>query len=97
MPASPPSHPPSGSSARIEIQCLSCGRRGSLDGDDPRVAGVPLVTLTRRLVCSACGSRAVKAESVRTPREIAARRRKAQPVEAGLPDQWSAPTTRRFR
>jgi DNA-directed RNA polymerase subunit RPC12/RpoP len=56
---------------RIEVQCLNCGRSGSFDGDDARVRGTPLVTLTRRLRCSACGSRAVRATSVRTPRDIA--------------------------
>ena len=56
---------------RIEVQCLSCGRFGSFDGDDARVRDTPLVTLTKRLRCSACGSRAVKATSVRTPRDVA--------------------------
>ncbi|WP_375461876.1 hypothetical protein [uncultured Enterovirga sp.] len=59
------------SAARIDVQCLSCGRRGSLDGDDDRVADAPLVHLTRRLRCSACGSRAVKATTVRTPADLA--------------------------
>jgi DNA-directed RNA polymerase subunit RPC12/RpoP len=56
---------------RIEVQCLSCGRFGSFEGDDIRVRGTPLVQLTRRLRCSACGSRAVKATTVRTPRDVA--------------------------
>ena len=56
---------------RIEVQCLSCGRFGSFEGDDQRVAGAPLVHLTKRLRCSACGSRAVKASAVRTPRDVA--------------------------
>lgn len=58
-------------SARIEVECLSCGRRGSLDGEDARLAGAPLVHLTRRLRCSECGSRAVKARAVRTPADLA--------------------------
>lgn len=56
---------------RIEVQCLSCGRFGSFDGDDSRVSGTPLVQLTRRFRCSACGSRAVKAMTVREPRDVA--------------------------
>ncbi len=56
---------------RIEVQCLSCGRHGSFNGDDRRVAGSPLVQLTKRLRCSECGSRAVKAQAVRTPRDVA--------------------------
>ena len=56
---------------RIEVRCLSCGRTGSLEGDDRRVRGTPLVHLTRRLRCSGCGSRAVQAKAVRTPRDVA--------------------------
>ena len=56
---------------RIEVQCLSCGRTGSFEGDDARVRDTPLVQLTRKLRCSACGSRAVRATSVRTPRDLA--------------------------
>ena len=62
--------------SRIEVQCLSCGRAGSFDGDDRRVAGTPLVHLTKRLLCSECGSRAVKAVVVRTPHDLARRMRK---------------------
>lgn len=65
-----------GERPRIEVQCLSCGRAGSFDGDDRRVAGTPLVQLTRRLRCSECGSRAVKAITVRTPQDLARRMRK---------------------
>lgn len=57
--------------ARIEVQCLSCGRFGSFAGDDQRVAGRPLVELTKRLRCSECGSRAVRAQALRTPRDLA--------------------------
>jgi DNA-directed RNA polymerase subunit RPC12/RpoP len=64
---------PTGAAAtpQIEVQCLSCGRTGSFASDDSRVSGTPLVQLTRRFRCSACGSRAVKATSVRTPRDLA--------------------------
>ena len=62
---------PAADTPRIEVQCLSCGRIGSFDGDDERVRDKPLVQLTKRLRCSACGSRAVRATSVRTPRDIA--------------------------
>lgn len=61
---------------RIEVECLSCGRQGSFDGDDRRVCGTPLATLTRRLRCSACGSRAVKATAIRRPEDIARRLRR---------------------
>ena len=60
---------------RIEVQCLSCGHGGSFEGDDRRVTGSPLVQLTKRLRCSACGSRAVKATAIRTPRDVARRLR----------------------
>ena len=60
---------------RIEVQCLSCGRWGSFEGDDLRVSGAPLVQLTKRLRCSVCGSRAVKATAIRTPRDVARRLR----------------------
>lgn len=66
-----PDRPASEDVPRIEVQCLSCGRHGSFAGDDRRVAGTPLVQLTRRLRCAACGSRAVKAVATRTPRDIA--------------------------
>lgn len=68
----PDEHRPAGAETpRIEVQCLSCGRFGSFEGDDRRVSGTPLVHLTKRLRCSACGSRAVKATTVRTPRDVA--------------------------
>ena len=60
-----------GDVSRVEVQCLSCGRFGAFEGDDSRVRNTPLVALTKRLRCSACGSRAVKATSVRTPQDIA--------------------------
>ena len=60
-----------GERPRIEVRCLSCGRVGSLEGGDERVRGTPLVHLTRRLRCSECGSRAVQAKEVRTPRDVA--------------------------
>lgn len=56
---------------RVEVQCLSCGRQGWLDGEDRRLSGATLVALTRRLRCSECGSRAVKARMARTPRDVA--------------------------
>lgn len=63
--------PAAAETPRIEVQCLSCGRLGSFAGDDRRVSGTPLVHLTKRLRCSACGSRAVKASAVRTPQDVA--------------------------
>ena len=36
-----------GDTPRIEVQCLSCGRFGSFEGDDARVRGTPLVRLPR--------------------------------------------------
>jgi DNA-directed RNA polymerase subunit RPC12/RpoP len=49
----------------IAVACLNCGHCVRLSDDDlarHRVArDVPLVTLTRRLACSECGSRAVQA------------------------------------
>lgn len=57
-------------SRQIEVQCLSCGRLGLLE-DDGRAAGTPLAQLTKRLRCSECGSRAVKARTIRTPRDLA--------------------------
>jgi DNA-directed RNA polymerase subunit RPC12/RpoP len=56
---------------RIEVQCLNCGRHGSFASDDTRVNGRPLVQLTKRLRCPECGSRAVKATTIRTPRDVA--------------------------
>lgn len=56
--------------AEIVVACLSCGRTASLP---PSSAGtdLPLVQLTRRLRCSECGSRAVKAERADTPLALA--------------------------
>lgn len=52
-------------SVRIAIECLNCGHAGSLDERELPQHGLPedasLVTLTRRLVCQECGSRAVQA------------------------------------
>ena len=49
----------------IAVACLNCGHCARLSDDDlarHRVAkDVPLVTLTRRLACSECGSRTVQA------------------------------------
>ena len=50
---------------RFSIACLSCGHTGSLDDRELPQHGLPedtsLVTLTRRLICQECGSRAVRA------------------------------------
>jgi DNA-directed RNA polymerase subunit RPC12/RpoP len=55
---------------RVAVECLRCGRVGSLGG--PVVeTGLPLVQLTRRLRCSECGSRAVRACRVSTPGDVA--------------------------
>jgi hypothetical protein len=51
--------------AWIEVKCLNCGHAALIGESDlsrhelPR--DVPLVTLTKRLTCSRCGSHAVKA------------------------------------
>ena len=46
------------------VQCLRCGHVATLD----RAADeVPLVRLTKRLVCSKCGARTMKAERVTRP------------------------------
>lgn len=57
----PESEQPERHDDEIVVSCLSCGRIATLPptGD---VAALPLVHLTRRLRCSECGSRAVKAE-----------------------------------
>lgn len=58
------------SEADIAVECLTCGRASLLPGRG--AAGtLPLVQLTRRLRCSGCGSRAVKAARVETPRDVA--------------------------
>ena len=54
----------------VLVECLACGRRRSL-GDRDGVADLPLVQLTRRLRCSECGSRAVKAARTGTPQDLA--------------------------
>ncbi len=51
----------------VRVECLSCGRVAALD--ESQVRDAPLVQLTRHLRCSACGSRAVKAGRIDTPRE----------------------------
>lgn len=63
---------PAGAAGEVEVTCLSCGRTGAFAPQDDRVDGLPLVSLTRRFRCSACGSRAVKAQRA-TPRDIARR------------------------
>ena len=51
--------------ARIVLECLTCHHRGIMADGDMEGRGLKpetsLVTLTRRLVCGRCGSRAVKA------------------------------------
>jgi len=50
---------------RIAIDCLNCSHHGSMAEEDLPAygleAGTSLVTLTKRLVCTQCGSRAVVA------------------------------------
>ena len=60
---------PENGELEIKVECLSCGRASILRAD--RTADLPLVRLTRRLRCSECGSRAVKAARVETPRDVA--------------------------
>lgn len=55
----------------VRVECLSCGHLGRLAREDTRVGDAPLSQLTRRLVCSACGSRAVRASRSPTPRDVA--------------------------
>lgn len=64
---------PDAEAERIEVQCLSCGRIGLFARDDGRLGGEPLVALTKRFRCSECGSRAVRANALGTPRDLAAR------------------------
>jgi hypothetical protein len=51
--------------ARIVLECLTCHHRGIMADRDMEDRGLQpatsLVTLTKRLVCRRCGSRAVKA------------------------------------
>ena len=56
--------------ARVAVECLNCGRSSTL-GDDAAPDDLPLVQLTKRLRCSECGSRAVKAARIETPRDLA--------------------------
>jgi DNA-directed RNA polymerase subunit RPC12/RpoP len=56
--------------AGVLVECLSCGRRSAITREDG-YEDLPLVQLTRRLRCSECGSRAVKAARVETPRDVA--------------------------
>ena len=64
---------PDSEAGRIEVKCLSCGRTGRFERDDGRLGDEPLVALTKRFRCSQCGSRAVRANAVGTPRDLAAR------------------------
>lgn len=57
-------------SASVLVECLNCGRRSAIGRADG-LETLPLVQLTKRLVCSECGSRAVKAARVETPRDLA--------------------------
>lgn len=52
----------------VAVECLNCGRLGTLDGASA-AAALPLVQLTRRLRCSECGSRAVRARREAGPRK----------------------------
>ena len=54
----------------VLVECLSCGRRSAITPDGG-LDDMPLVQLTRRLRCSECGSRAVKAARIETPRDLA--------------------------
>jgi DNA-directed RNA polymerase subunit RPC12/RpoP len=56
--------------ADIAVECLHCGRASVLRAE-ALSPGLPLVHLTKRLRCSECGSRAVKAVRVETPRDVA--------------------------
>jgi DNA-directed RNA polymerase subunit RPC12/RpoP len=51
--------------ARIALECLTCGHRASLAEEELPAYGLEpgtsLVTLTKRTVCTKCGSRAVVA------------------------------------
>jgi DNA-directed RNA polymerase subunit RPC12/RpoP len=62
-----PQSPPG---AGVLVECLSCGRRSAIMREDG-LEDMPLVQLTRRLRCSECGSRAVKAARIETPRDLA--------------------------
>ena len=55
---------------RVQVECLACGHRATI-GPEGELDRLPLVQLTRRLRCSACGSRAVKAARAETPRDVA--------------------------
>ena len=50
---------------RIAIDCLNCSLHGSMAEDDLLAHGLEpgssLVTLTKRMICTKCGSRAVMA------------------------------------
>ena len=43
------------------VQCLACGHTATMDRETD---SLPLVRLTKRLVCSVCGARTMKAERV---------------------------------
>ena len=53
----------------VLVECLNCGRRSAITPEDGEEIG--LVQLTKRLRCSECGSRAVKAARIETPRDVA--------------------------
>lgn len=61
---------PAPGTEHIRVECLNCGHRSTI-GPEGGFGQLPLVQLTRRLRCSACGSRAVKAARVETPRDVA--------------------------
>jgi ribosomal protein L37E len=50
------------------VECLRCGRRNVVLA----ARSLPLILLTRRLKCSACGSGAVRAARARTHGEVQA-------------------------
>jgi DNA-directed RNA polymerase subunit RPC12/RpoP len=54
----------------VLVECLTCGRRSAIAPEDG-AEDIPLVQLTKRLRCSECGSRAVKAARIETPRDVA--------------------------
>ena len=43
------------------VQCLACGHMATMDRETD---ALPLVRLTKRLVCSVCGARTMKAQRV---------------------------------
>lgn len=57
--------------ARIVLECLNCRHKRIITDEDLKrhglKPGAPLVTVTKRVVCSECGSHAVKAERQPSP------------------------------